>query len=90
MLAEKAGTPAAGYETNKSFYSDYAVDLRSLAHDTALMGYLLDPAAANYTLEDLARRFLSVELTSPDRVEGTLDLDGDVGVEDTQRRASST
>jgi DNA polymerase-1 len=29
-----------------------------------------------------------VELTSPDRVEGTLDLDGDVGVEDTQRRAS--
>ena len=64
------------------------VDLRSLAHDTALMGYLLDPAAATYTLEDLARRFLSVELTSPDRVEGTLDLDGDVGVEDTQRRAS--
>ena len=64
------------------------VDLRSLAHDTALMGYLLDPAAASYTLEDLARRFLSVELTSPDRVEGTLDLDGDVGVEDTQRRAS--
>jgi hypothetical protein len=31
MLAEKAGTPAAGYEANRSFYSDYAVELRSLA-----------------------------------------------------------
>ena len=64
------------------------VDLRSLAHDTALMAYLLDPAASDYTLEDLARRYVSIELTSPDRVEGTLDLDGDVGVEDTQRRAA--
>ena len=64
------------------------VDLRSLAHDTALMAYLLDPAAGKYALEDLAPRYLSVELTSPDRTEGTLDLDGDAGVEDTQRRAS--
>jgi DNA polymerase-1 len=64
------------------------VDLRSLAHDTALMAYLLDPAAASYSLEDLARRYLSIELASPDQVEGTLDLDGDVGVQDTQRRAS--
>jgi DNA polymerase I len=64
------------------------VDLRSLAHDTALMAYLLDPADGKYALEDLARRYLSVELTSPDRTEGTLDLDGDAGVEDTQRRAS--
>ena len=30
MLAEKAGTPAAAYDANKAFYSDYAVDLRSL------------------------------------------------------------
>lgn len=30
MLAENAGTPAASYETNKLFYTDYAVDLRSL------------------------------------------------------------
>ena len=64
------------------------VDLRSLEHDTALMAYLLDPGEGKYTLEDLARRYLSVELVSPDRVEGTLDLDGDSGVEDTQRRAA--
>jgi DNA polymerase-1 len=64
------------------------LDLRSLAHDTALMAYLLDPGEGKYTLEDLARRYLSVELTSPDRVEGTLDLDGDAGVEETQRRAA--
>ena len=30
MLADKEGTPQASYEANKSFYSDYAVDLRSL------------------------------------------------------------
>jgi DNA polymerase-1 len=64
------------------------VDLRSLQHDTALMAYLLDPGEGKYALEDLARRYLSVELTSPDRVEGTLDLDGDAGVAETQRRAA--
>jgi DNA polymerase I len=64
------------------------VDLRALEHDTALMAYLLDPGEGKYSLEDLARRYAGVELTSPDRVEGTLDLDGDVGVEDTQRRAA--
>jgi len=64
------------------------VDLRSLAHDSALMAYLLDPGEGKYTLEDLAHRYLSVELTSPDRAEGTLDLDGDSDVHDTQRRAA--
>ena len=64
------------------------LDLRSLEHDTALMAYLLDPGEGKYTLGDLARRYLSVELVSPDRLEGTLDLDGDAGVEETQRRAA--
>jgi hypothetical protein len=30
MLADKEGTPEASYDANKEFYSDYAVDLRSL------------------------------------------------------------
>lgn len=30
MLANKEGTPQASYDSNKTFYSDYAVDLRSL------------------------------------------------------------
>jgi DNA polymerase-1 len=64
------------------------LDLRALAHDTALMAYLLDPGEGKYTLEDLALRYLSVELTSPDRVEGTLDLAGDAGADETQRRAA--
>ncbi len=63
------------------------IDLRSLADDTAVMAYLLDPGEGKYALEDLALRYLSVELTSPDHVEGTLDLDGASGVSDTGRRA---
>jgi DNA polymerase-1 len=64
------------------------VDVRSLASDTALMAYLLDPGEGKYLLDDLALRYLSVELQSPDRVEGTLDLDGDASAEDTGRRAA--
>ncbi|HEY8256395.1 MAG TPA: hypothetical protein VIG08_01945 [Gemmatimonadales bacterium] len=30
MLADKEGAPQASYDSNKTFYSDYAVDLRSL------------------------------------------------------------
>jgi DNA polymerase-1 len=64
------------------------VEVRSLASDTALMAYLLDPGEGKYVLDDLALRYLSVELQSPDRVEGTLDLDGDASAEDTGRRAA--
>jgi DNA polymerase I len=63
-------------------------DLVSLRHDTAVMAYLLDPGEGKYALEDLALRYLSVELHSPDQVEGTLDLDGDAGVAETGRRAA--
>ena len=52
--------------------------LRSLEHDTAVMAYLLDPGEGKYLLEDLALRYLSLELhVARRRVEGTLDLDGD-------------
>jgi DNA polymerase I len=64
------------------------MDLVSLRHDTAVMAYLLDPGEGKYALEDLALRYLSVELRSPDQVEGTLDLDGDAGVTETGRRAA--
>jgi hypothetical protein len=30
MLVDKEGTPQASYDSNKTFYSEYAVDLRSL------------------------------------------------------------
>ncbi|MBM3675235.1 MAG: DNA polymerase I, partial [Actinobacteria bacterium] len=63
------------------------VEVATLAVDTAVMAYLLDPGAAPYDLEDLAARFLSLELRSPDREEGTLDLDGDSIADDAARRA---
>jgi DNA polymerase-1 len=64
------------------------VPLASVAHDTAVMAYLLDPGEGKYALEDLALRYLSVELRSPDQVEGTLDLDGDAGSTETGRGAA--
>ena len=62
--------------------------LPALVHDTAVMAYLLDPGEGKYALEDLALRYLTLELRSPDQVEGTLDLDGDAGVGETGRRAA--
>jgi DNA polymerase-1 len=61
-------------------------DLPNLADDTAVMAYLLDPGEGKYQLEDLALRYLSVELISPDQAEGTLDFDGEANGRDTGRR----
>jgi DNA polymerase-1 len=52
------------------------------------MAYLLDPGEGKYQLEDLALRYLQVEVQSPDRVEGTLDFDGESGATDAGRRAA--
>jgi DNA polymerase-1 len=60
----------------------------SLAQDTALMAYLLDPGEGKYALEDLALRYLSLELTSPDQEEGTLDFDGESGAREAGRRVA--
>jgi DNA polymerase-1 len=63
------------------------VDVQSLDLDTAVMAYLLDPGERKYDLDQLALRFLELELTSPDREEGTLDLDGEAAPDETGRRA---
>jgi DNA polymerase-1 len=52
------------------------------------MAYLLDPGEGKYLLEDLAVRYLSLELTSPDQVEGTLDFDGEANARETGRRVA--
>ena len=66
------------------------VDVGALDRDTAVMAYLLDPAEGKYRLEDLALRYLSLEVTSPDAAtEGQLDLTGNAGVEETGRRAAA-
>jgi DNA polymerase-1 len=60
-----------------------------LAHDTALMAYLLDPGEGKYILEDLAMRYLGIELRSPDVEEGRLDFGGDEVPEQAGRNAAA-
>jgi DNA polymerase-1 len=83
-----SGTPLVAHRAKELMHGLEGVDVRSLASDTAVMAYLLDPGEGKYLLDDLALRYLSIELQSPDRVEGTLDLDGDASAEDTGRRAA--
>ncbi len=82
-----AGGPPLVAHRAKELMHGLGVDVRSLYHDTAIMAYLLDPGEGKYLLDALAQRFLSLEVRSPDAEEGTLDLDGESGVEETGRRA---
>jgi DNA polymerase-1 len=66
-----------------------ANELPGLAADTALMAYLVDPGEGTYDLELLAARHLGIELRSPDREEGTLDLDPAGGLDDAGRRSAA-
>jgi DNA polymerase-1 len=66
------------------------VDVRSLALDTMLAAYLLDPAESRYALDELLLRFARLELPEGSAApEGQLALDGDTvdGAHDTGRRA---
>jgi DNA polymerase-1 len=54
-----------------------AIELRGLDVDTVIAAYLLDPAESQYLLEDLAVRFLGLDIRSPDAPPpGQLDLSG--------------
>jgi DNA polymerase-1 len=89
-LAElvSAGGPPLVAHRAKDLMHGLGLDVRSLHHDTALMAYLLDPAEGKYVLDDLALRFLSLEVRSADAEPGTLDLDGAVETQQTGRRAA--
>ena len=68
------------------------IELRGLATDTALAAYLLNPAARSYDLEDLAARYLNIEIESVDRAgeagaQGMLDFGGGPDLEAAGRRA---
>jgi DNA polymerase I len=82
-----AGGPPLVAHRAKELMHGLAVDVRTLRHDTAVMAYLLDPAEGKYLLDDLALRFLAIEVESPDAEPGTLDLDGDLEIERSGRRA---
>jgi DNA polymerase-1 len=69
-----------------------AVDVLSLDVDTAIAAYLIDPAETTYELEDLATRYLGLEIRSPDAPPpGQLDLDGSAAdpAEDAARRVQA-
>ena len=82
-----AGGPPLIAHRAKDLSHGLGDDIRSLHQDTAVMAYLLDPAEGKYRLEDLALRYLSLEISSPDLEEGRLDLDGQAGIDETGRRA---
>ena len=86
-LVADGGPPLVAHRAKELSHALRA-DIRTLHHDTAVMAYLLDPAEGKYLLEDLALRYLSLEVASPDAEEGQLDLDGEGGVEQTGRRAA--
>jgi DNA polymerase-1 len=66
------------------------IDVRTLDLDTVIAAYLLDPAETAYELPELARRYLSLDLSAGTAAaEGQLDLDGHSGVEESGRRAAA-
>ena len=68
------------------------IDLSRLDIDTAVAAYLVDPAEAQYVLDDLVLRYLGLELRAPDAPPaGQLDLTGSGSdpTEDAGRRAAA-
>ncbi|HEU5449105.1 MAG TPA: DNA polymerase I [Acidimicrobiia bacterium] len=68
----------------------HKIDVRTLDLDTVIAAYLLDPAETAYELPELARRYLSLDVSAGTAAaEGQLDLDGNSGVEESGRRAAA-
>ncbi|MFI5047408.1 MAG: DNA polymerase I, partial [Acidimicrobiia bacterium] len=86
-LVAVGGPPLVAHRA-KELVHGLGVDVRTLADDTALMAYLINPGESGYRLEDLALKYLSVELTSPDGEPGTLDFDGQAEIVGAGRRAA--
>jgi DNA polymerase-1 len=86
-LLGPSGPPLVAHRAKELMHGLRPVDVRSLETDTAVMAYLLDPGENRYLLEDLALRYLGVEIASPDATEGQLDLGGGAEIEATGRRA---
>jgi len=80
--------PALVVHRAKELMHGLCASLPALDRDTAVMAYLLDPGEGKYQLEDLAPRYLTLELVSPDQTEGTLDFDGEANARETGRRVA--
>jgi DNA polymerase-1 len=80
-LVAPGGRPMAAHgakELMRALVADHGIDVRTLAIDTALAAYLLDPAEARYLLPELVVRYAHRQLpdasSAPD---GQLDFGGD-------------
>ena len=87
QLVDAPGPPLVVHRAKELMHGLDAT-MPSLDRDTAVMAYLLDPGEGKYQLEDLALRYLSLELVSPDQTEGTLDFDGETNANETGRRVA--
>jgi DNA polymerase-1 len=91
-LVEGDGPPLVAHRAKELMHGigQLGLDVRTLDLDTAVAAYLLDPAEGRYVLEELAVRYLSLEVKAATaQTEGTLDLDGHAGIDETGRRAAA-
>ena len=78
-LAGVGGRPLAAHQAKPLVraLTGLDVDVRSLALDTALAAYLIDPAESRYLLEELVVRYAGARIPEGDAAaEGQLDLEG--------------
>lgn len=87
-LVAPGGPPVAVHRA-KELMHGLGADLSAAATDTAVMAYLLDPGHGKYDLDDIARRYLGMDLTPPDAREGTLDFSGEGGAIEAARGAAA-
>ncbi|MGV3760328.1 MAG: DNA polymerase I [Actinomycetota bacterium] len=79
QLTAADGRPLAAHQAKPLVraLTGLEVDVRSLALDTALAAYLIDPAENRYLLEELVVRYAGATIPEGDAAaEGQLDLDG--------------
>jgi DNA polymerase-1 len=80
VLVGTGGRPLVAHDAKALVRSldELDVDVRSLALDTMIAAYLLDPAEARYALEELLDRYAGARLPTDDGpAEGELDFGGD-------------
>ena len=78
-LAGLDGRPLAAHQAKPLVraLTGLDIDVRSLAIDTALAAYLIDPAESRYLLEELVVRYAGARIPEGDAAaEGQLDLEG--------------
>ncbi|MGH9188316.1 MAG: DNA polymerase I, partial [Acidimicrobiales bacterium] len=90
-LVAPKGRPVAAHAAKplmRGLLGQLDADVRTLALDTMLAAYLLDPAESRYLLEDLLLRYANLELPTGGAAaaQGQLDLGGDA-VEPSQEAA---